>query len=172
MVIELANKNHVPAIIEIEEKTWIAAYPNQEEKITIEDVQSRFDDEFKARRSKEIETEMNDSDHQYYVVIGDDEVIGYLHLMTEEKFNDLVEVYVLPDRQSQGIGAKLMEKTFEVFGDEKPICLEVARYNQAAIRFYERYGFEHRPDLTQAPGEDWNVLPSKQRIPVIFMEKR
>ena len=41
-----------------------------------------------------------------------------------------------------GIGGKLMRQVLDLYGRDEDIFLEVVSYNQNAIDFYERFGFE------------------------------
>ena len=92
------------------------------------------------------------------------------HLLKEEEFGDLVEVYVSPDCQGKGYGGTLIRDGLEWLGSHNPVRLEVAVYNPA-VEIYIHFGFVDRPDLKQASDEDWNKLPSGMSIPVKFMEK-
>lgn len=170
MEIETASNSDVPGIIEVEKQTWIDSYPNDEFGITESDVRARFGSEFTKKRAEDMRIEMEDTDHRYRVVKVNGLVVAYSHLLKEADFGDLVEVYVLPEHQGRGIGGALIRDGLNWLGDDKPIRLEVAVYNPA-IAIYEHYGFVKRPDLKQAEGEDWNILPSGKRIPVIFMER-
>lgn len=46
--VESASEKDIPAIIAVEEKTWISSYPNKEVEISKEDVKARFNPLFKA----------------------------------------------------------------------------------------------------------------------------
>jgi ribosomal protein S18 acetylase RimI-like enzyme len=168
--IERASQENIVGILKVEKVTWLAVYPNEEAGITVEDVAARFNSKFEQDRIKEIETEMSSKDFSYYVAKADSRVIGYLRLFKGPEFNDLIEIYVLPNYHGMGIGRSLMKTAFRVFNNKLPIRLEVAIYNDQAIGLYKHYGFKVRPDLKQEPDEMWNVLPSGKLIPVIFME--
>lgn len=168
--IEVASEKDIPAIIDVEERTWISSYPNEKAGIREDDIKARFNTQFKEKRATEIKDEMASEVHSYRVVKKGGRTIAYSHLLKEEEFGDLVEVYVLPSHQRMGIGGALIRDGLGWLGGDKPVRLEVAEYNPA-IEIYKHYGFVDRPDLNQAEGEDWNVLPSGKRIPVKFMER-
>lgn len=168
---ETAKEEDIDEIMALEQETWIHTYPNQEEGITVEDIRARFNPEFYAKRKKEILSEFKNSHFRYRVIKKAGKIIGYSRGLLEKDYNDLVEIYVLPQYQTQGVGKLMMKDLFNWFGDKKPVRLEVARYNTKTIDFYKRLGFVHQPQLTQSPDEDWNILPSGKRIPVIFMQK-
>ncbi|PIY80182.1 MAG: hypothetical protein COY80_04105 [Candidatus Pacebacteria bacterium CG_4_10_14_0_8_um_filter_42_14] len=168
--IEPANGSHISTIAAIEKQSWLSAYPNQEHGITVEDVEKRFVD--MPKREQLILADMNDSSHKFFVVHLNTQIIGYIHLLFEPELNDLVEIYLIPSEQGKGYGKRLIDFALREFGNSKPIQLEVATYNERAKALYAKYGFVEKPDLVQPPKEDWNVLPSGKRIPVVFMVKK
>jgi len=75
-----------------------------------------------------------------------DELIGYI---VNSRYVDawhVMNVAVDPDRRRRGIATQLLEHLFELtLGDERRgYTLEVRISNDAAIRLYERLGFEPR----------------------------
>ncbi|MEV8626196.1 GNAT family N-acetyltransferase [Streptomyces sp. NPDC051079] len=50
-------------------------------------------------------------------------------------------MYLLDEAQGQGTGRRLMDE-FLAWADDVPMRLWVTEYNERAVRFYERYGFE------------------------------
>lgn len=168
--IEQAHTSHVPIIAEIERQSWLSTYPNAEHGITADDVVARFAD--MSKREHLISMDMDDQSHHFFIVRKDNTIIGYLHLLNGQTFNDLVEIYLLLSEQGKGYGKRLMQFALQQFGNSKPIQLEVAVYNQRAITLYEKFGFVKQLELMQPIEEDWNVLPSGKRIPVVFMVKQ
>lgn len=78
-------------------------------------------------------------------------------------------MYVLPDYQGQGIGSKLIDKALKWYGDDIDIYLEVISYNQKAIDFYKRFGFE----ITDTIVDDTIGLPDYIKVlPVTEMVRR
>jgi [ribosomal protein S18]-alanine N-acetyltransferase len=75
-----------------------------------------------------------------------DELVGYI---VNSRYVDawhVMNVAVDPDRRRRGIASHLLERLFELtLGDERRgYTLEVRISNDAAIRLYERLGFEPR----------------------------
>jgi ribosomal-protein-alanine N-acetyltransferase len=75
-----------------------------------------------------------------------DELVGYI---VNSRYVDawhVMNVAVDPDRRRRGIATQLLEHLFEqTLGDERRgYTLEVRITNDAAIRLYERLGFEPR----------------------------
>jgi hypothetical protein len=64
-----------------------------------------------------------------------------------------------------------MDSALRWLDGEKPIEVEIVAYNTTALRFYQTFGFVVDPTRRQASDEDWNVLPSGTRLPVVFMVK-
>ena len=52
--------------------------------------------------------------------------------------------------QGTGVGGKLIHHALGLFGRDRDIFLEVVSYNQNAIDFYERFGFE-KTDVVVPP---------------------
>lgn len=66
---------------------------------------------------------------------------------------EVVKLYVEPQFQSGGIGAKLLEFAVENFGCDFLWALE---YNERGIAFYKRHGFE--PNGEKIIEDDWVPL--------------
>ena len=66
-------------------------------------------------------------------------VVGYC-IATRQAEKRLTDLFVLPQRQQQGIGQMLMTKALEWLG-EAPVYLTVLEENLTAIQFYARSGF-------------------------------
>lgn len=167
--IRTANTGDIPVIIDIEEKVWLTTYPNPKIGITKQDIGDRFGPIFKKNRAKEIASEITSGRHCYKIIAINDKAVGYSHLLKEKRFNDFVELYILDRHQGKGFGTALLKNGLIWLGKDKFIQLEVATYNTRAISFYQHHGFVNKPDLHQTPEENWNLLPSGIKIPVIFM---
>lgn len=74
------------------------------------------------------------------VVYGDQEIGSLLVDRGEDDFH-LVDIVLLPDWRTQGIGTRLLRSLLdEASSATKPVCLQVAVTNRA-IKLYERLGF-------------------------------
>ena len=119
--------------------------------------------------------QLNAPDSQFWLAKKEaDELVGYFKLnfgkphdafietkITEGRMVELERIYVRPDLKGQRIGPFLIERIIEKCIEWKAdyIWLGVWEENPAAIKFYEKHGFEffgkhlfHLGDLTQA---DW-----------------
>ena len=98
------------------------------------------------------EKQLNNDSSLFFFVEKGDEILGYLKLnrpaaQTDQTVDDAIEVeriYVLSEYQGQKIGERLLKKAIEIAKDESyfRVWLGVWEENAAAIRFYERHGFE------------------------------
>ena len=74
----------------------------------------------------------------------EDRLVGYV---VNSRYVDawhVMNVAIDPDYQRRGIATRLLQRLFELTGDdnERGYTLEVRVSNKAAIRLYERLGFE------------------------------
>jgi len=165
---DVAANEHIPVLLEIEKLSWLSAYPNEKFGISRNMILERFAST--AESTSFLEECIADSMQAVYPILSDAKIVGYLHLQEKNEYNDLVQIYLLPEYQGQGIGTTAMRFILSKFGSEKPIHLQVAKYNERAISLYKKYGFQVT-DLPQPEGEVWNILPSAVKIPVIVMVK-
>jgi ribosomal protein S18 acetylase RimI-like enzyme len=73
-------------------------------------------------------------------------------------------LYVLPEAQDRQAGSALMRAALGWLGDGRDVYCHVAEYNDRAIRFYGRFGFE----LTGRRFDDADS-PPRARIPELEM---
>jgi ribosomal-protein-alanine N-acetyltransferase len=74
------------------------------------------------------------------------ELIGYLVISRYVDAWHVMNVAVVPERRRQGIASALFDRLFEVTGNDgrRGYTLEVRISNKAAIKLYERLGFQSR----------------------------
>ena len=89
-------------------------------------------------------------------------LVGYLVCSRYDTVWHVMNVAVDPDERRQGIGTALLERLFDLVGDEDArYTLEVRESNEGAITLYERYGFRAagvRRRYYQDNGEDALVM--------------
>ena len=160
----------IASINEVAHLTWLATYPNKEADITIDDIESvyKIDDPkvAKAKLERRIARYSN-SNIQVWVAEDRGRVIGFCHAIKEEKHNRIMAIYVLPEYHGTGTGKKLIDQAFTWLGNEKDILVNVVKYNDHAIGFYEHMGFTK----TNIEGvfDDIARLPTGKVIPEIQM---
>lgn len=95
----------------------------------------------------------------------DEEVTGYIICFVERRGRALVaSMAVSPKRQRTGIGSALLYSALARLRDRaSEAVLQVAKSNWAAIRFYEKHGFEVKGVISgyYLDGEDAYIM-SKQ----------
>ena len=79
------------------------------------------------------------------ILIG--EVSGVIagFVIINHAFTPLPEIrwmIVFPEFQGSGIAGRLMESALECIGEEKDVKLGVVHFNERAINFYRKFGFE------------------------------
>ena len=74
------------------------------------------------------------------------ELVGYLVISRYVDAWHVMNVAVVPERRRQGIASALFDRLFEVTGNDgrRGYTLEVRISNEAAIKLYERLGFQSR----------------------------
>ena len=98
-----------------------------------------------------------------WVAEENDSVAGFLVARRIASDLEILNFAVRPNARTQGIGTALLQQALswgKSFGAEKSL-LEVRASNLAALRFYEKRGFEvagHRKQYYAAPIEDALVL--------------
>jgi len=156
-----ASGSDVDDIEEIYKKSWMKTYPNEELGITPAVIRERLSKVYspdtypvrQARLDDRPEGEIHLVARVSGKVVGScrvarPEAIGRSVFAGEDR-NELMSLYVHPDYQGQGIGKKLWEEAKQQLNLEKDTVLSVAAYNERAIEFYKKLGFEETDvDLT------------------------
>ncbi len=87
-----------------------------------------------------------DNGHQFYLLTENGNDLGFIGIELNYPYvgnTKIHKIYVLPDAQGKGIGAKLIEKVVKdsEFNAINTLTLNVNRYNKA-IDFYLKIGFK------------------------------
>lgn len=69
------------------------------------------------------------------------------------------KIYVLPSEHGKGVGAALMSAAIEFIGP-RDVRLEFVKGNGNALKFYERFGFQH--DFEEDPGDGTTTVWMKR----------
>lgn len=175
IIVEYAKPEDAAAIVDIQKRTWLATYPNEQAGVTTADIREHLegrDGEMVAKRITRWGKIIGRSGvgSGTFVARLDYKVVGYSSCMISDGQRLVGALYVLPEAQGQGLGGRLL---LEAIGWHRrqapndPIFLHVASYNHNAIGFYERYGFvvtdKHVVD-------DVGSLPSGVVIPEFEMK--
>ena len=128
-------------------QSWLDTYPNPEAGVSYEWVKARTE---RFNDPERVEARFQTLDDPRFAawVAKDSQgsVIGVTSPFTDEDgVQHVGSLYVDKEWHGKGVGGQLMQKVIDFFDPSKPIQLEVAAYNQRAIAFYEKWGFEIVP---------------------------
>jgi ribosomal protein S18 acetylase RimI-like enzyme len=80
-------------------------------------------------------------------------VVGFADFRSRSSTEaELAAIYVLPEMQGRGIGARLLQAGIARFPPRTEFVLRVEQDNMRARRFYEAHGFRHEGDHAVALG--------------------
>ncbi len=132
-------------IARIQHESWLATYPSEKAGITREDIAEHLGivDDRAQRCANRLNLEAKDIDFigaTYVLEIGG-RVVGFCKVARGMHTGHVDALYLDPAFAQKGFGGELFQKGLQWLGDEAPIDLEVASYNDRAIHFYERFGF-------------------------------
>src|SRR3989344_5180909 len=131
------------AVGQVRYQGWLATYPNEEFRITREDIMELFKSRLSPegienRRHKIAEVQKKG---RYVVAEVDGRIVGFCILVRYEEKNQLRGIYVLPGYQGKGVGKALWQEVRTSIDPEKDTYVETAAYNAVAIGFYSKLGF-------------------------------
>ena len=141
--IVIAIPEDAKGIREVQYKTWLVTYPNQELGITIDDIEDRFKDAFSDKNIKEREDRLRNqlSSQKVFIAKTKEKIVGFCIVTKLEDKNQINAIYILPGLQGRGLGKALWAKASEFLDLTKDTTVEVASYNTKAIEFYRKIGF-------------------------------
>ena len=139
-----AKPQDVLGITEVLYRTWLDTYPNEEYGITVEDIEDKYKDAFSEEKLQERALKMENEKKGDVRILAkeNDRIVGLVRIVKHEDKNELQAIYVHPEFQKKGIGMKLWENVKERLDPDKDTIVSVAVYNQNAIDFYKKLGFE------------------------------
>lgn len=145
--VEPAKPEDAAEVFDVQRRTWLDTYPNEEAGITYEDIRLRLEGENGELIPQKVERwkqgiESTGEKRATFVVRDEGMVVGFAAPGIMNGQRRIGAIYVLPKVQGRGIGGKLLEKSIEWHGRSEDIFLHVAKYNHNAIDFYKRHGFE------------------------------
>lgn len=126
--------------------SWNLTYPNKKAGVTLEWVKERTSKWLTAegveKSRQHFSNIIKDSDNYHCVAAEADEIVGVMHASKANGAQHLEMIYIKQSKFGTGLAQRLIDTAFAWFDMTKPIVLEVANYNQRAIAFYIRNGFE------------------------------
>ena len=129
---------------EVLRDTWIATYPNKELGISEADIIDSYKDLFTEDSIKKYQERIRNfpDSIQTFVAKDGERIVGVCRVIIEKDSNELKMLYVHPDYQGKGIGRALWEHAKKLFNENIRTFVNVATYNNKAIKFYEKLGFK------------------------------
>ncbi|MCX6713406.1 MAG: GNAT family N-acetyltransferase [Candidatus Vogelbacteria bacterium] len=127
---------------EVFDRVWLATYPNEEYKITVDDILDHIEKRRqRIRESREDRIKNPLKGETLLVAQEDDKVVGVCRLVVKDDRNQLQAIYVLPDYQGRGIGTMFWWEAQKYTDPKKDFFVELAVYNTNALEFYKKLGF-------------------------------
>lgn len=164
IVIRPATISDATRIAEINYKTWLATYVNEELGLTAEYLRDRKPPN--QSRIAKTQEKLQNAKLPCWVAEVDGEVIGYsMPWVDDQGRNRLGGLYILPGFHGRGIGSTLIKKTIANYPAEEKVYLETATYNEKAIRFYQKHGFV----INEEKGAYQHSLDDNHSMPVYEM---
>ena len=110
-----------------------------------------------------VQTALNRSDF-ITVALHDGHTIGMARVMQDGLQALIMDVIVLPDYQRHGIGKSIMDQVMAYLNDLSrggDIKLNLMSAVET-VQFYERYGFESRPNENRGPGMTQTLITKEK----------
>ena len=158
-----AKASDAEEIVRIQFASWLVTYPNAEANITEEDVRAKFANLEKRTVGVRAQIESPREGLATIVIKENGKVVGYCQTEKHEIENHVNALYLDPMYRGKNVGSTIFRKALEELGNEKPVGLEVVNYNERAIEFYKRFGFEDiGPDELHTIGK--KVMPTRRMV--------
>jgi len=95
---------------------------------------------------KSLQEQMEMDNHHYFLAKENDKFLGYMsiqHNCENTGKTKIHKIYILPDMQKKGIGKLLLNTAINEtkMQNESAVYLNVNKYNENAIKFYQKTGF-------------------------------
>lgn len=167
--IDVANTGDAIGINQVQKSSWLATYPNEDFGISKEDILSKdWDDPARIERWTGVIKGMGPK-LRVLVAKKEGRVVGFCSIGKRPLKGVVYALYILPELKGMGLGLRIMQKSLEWFGEWTNVYLNVVKYNEGAIRFYSKLGFEIVSEIATTP---YAILPTGKAMPEIEMVKK
>ncbi|MCL2784657.1 MAG: GNAT family N-acetyltransferase [Propionibacteriaceae bacterium] len=158
-MIRKAIPEEAPEIRRLHARSWRVTYPNDEYGVTqawVDEFTNGWLTEDALAGSIEFLRGVLEEPNSFYRIAEvDGQIAGFVHAIRHsENDAEVMGIYCDPSMIGTGVGAQLMDAAMEWIGPGQA-RLDVAPYNQRAIRFYQRYGFR----VVEGSQHLFNVMP-------------
>lgn len=157
--VRIATLADAADIARIQHESWLATYVNEEAGIRredlvdhLKDIPSRTD-RWKDRILRKANT------IEIFVLREGHRVIGFCQVERMPNVGRVNALYLDPAFVHRGLGGQLLQKGVDWLGTERSLELEVASYNDSAIRFYERNGFRKQGSIKPLELRNGKLIP-------------
>lgn len=139
--IRQAKLSDIDKIIDINDNCWVETYPNPEIGLTKEDIQkNRVNKDLIEFRKNDWSKSIQQNPEKTLILEVDSALVGYCVFDKE----CILAFYMNPNFQSQGLGSYLMQEVLQKVENKQNFYVKAASYNQKAINFYKKHGFEFK----------------------------
>ncbi len=136
-----ARPQDAEGIAAVQHDTWLATYPNEKLGITLAAIKERLSRDQPVERIAKWRNIIGNLEEYVTVAKDGPNIIGFSCAKKGDTANHIAAIYILPQYHGTGVAQKLMDAAMNWLGDEQDIIVEVASYNDRAIRFYQKYDF-------------------------------
>jgi ribosomal protein S18 acetylase RimI-like enzyme len=170
VVVEAAVPADAEVLRHIQVETWYATYVSAEHGVTSEGLKLFQEGENGERNERRIAfwrdhiATADSGTHAVFMARAGGRTVGFTAPSLMNGQWRVGALYVLPEAQGMKAGSALMRAALDWHGGGRDIYCHVATYNDGAIRFYRRFGFE----LTGRRFDD-DGSPPGARIPELEM---
>jgi ribosomal protein S18 acetylase RimI-like enzyme len=144
-----ASLDDVAGIREMQAKSWVDTYPNEEAGVSHEWVEEKvagwLTPEALEGSREHFASIFGNPDHFYRVATDGNRIIGLAHGSRVDGAQHLEALYVDSAYHGSGLARRLMDQLNSWFDQSESVLLEVASYNDRAQAFYSKYGYEVKP---------------------------
>lgn len=168
---EQAKPEDAAILLAIQQKCYLSEYVHPEHGITLEDIQRKNDRLGRDNYLEKMRQRINNPDELWLTAKEGNEIVGFIEAKTGEEEQHISRFFVLPDHQGKGIGSHLMETVLNQMDQKKTIHLQVDQYNQKAIQFYEKFGFQDQGVGNPIRVVNEKTIPTREMV-FIHPEKK
>ncbi|MFV9614506.1 MAG: GNAT family N-acetyltransferase [Gammaproteobacteria bacterium] len=148
MLIEIASaENQIEVITELANKIWNEHFTPIIGKAQVDYMLEKF-------QSKKAISEQIENGSLYYLIKINNDPVGYIGVLAEEKQLFLSKLYITSTERGKGVGRKAIAFLEKLAVDKglRKISLTVNKNNSATIKAYKKLGFENRGSIVQDIG--------------------